>query len=130
MTLLHTALRVSELLSLNYPKQFKDGYLLNIQRKGKKLTRKLRVPKQAQTAIREYLQHERGKGAGPLFQSKTGKPLAVQKLDAFQAGADSFVGTHAPAHNSEEGGGEGYPLYILRVRGPGQAPVEPDELQP
>ena len=81
MTLLHTALRVSELLSLNYPKQFKDGYLLNIQRKGKKLTRKLRVPKPAQTAIREYLKHERGKGAGPLFQSKTGKPLAVQNVN-------------------------------------------------
>ena len=81
LTLLHTALRVSELLSLNYPKQFKNGYLLNIQRKGRKLTRKLRVPKQAQKAIHDYLQHERGKGAGSLFQSKTGKPLAVQNVN-------------------------------------------------
>jgi len=81
LTLLHTALRVSELLSLNYPKQFKDGYLLNIQRKGKKLTRKLRVPKQAQTAIHEYLKHERAKGVGLLFQSKNGRPLAVQNVN-------------------------------------------------
>ena len=74
LTLLHTALRVSELLSLNYPKQFKDGCLLNIQRKGKKLTRKLRVPKQAQTAIHEYLEHERGKAAAPSSGQKPVSP--------------------------------------------------------
>ena len=81
LALLHTALRVSELLSLDFPKQYKDGYFLNIQRKGKKVTRKLRVPKGTQAAIDDYLKRERGKSGGPLFQSKSGKPLAVQNVN-------------------------------------------------
>ncbi|QDU09663.1 hypothetical protein V202x_30390 [Gimesia aquarii] len=44
LLLLHTALRESELLSLDYPDQLSGGYLLNIQRK---VTRKLCVPKLA-----------------------------------------------------------------------------------
>jgi len=81
LSLLHTALRVSELLSLDYPKQFKDGCFVNVQRKGKKVTRKLRVPKAARDAIEDYIEQERGKSTGPLFKSKTGKRLAVQNVD-------------------------------------------------
>ena len=79
--LLHLALRVSELLSLSYPKQYKDGYLLNIQRKGKKVTRKLRISKPAKDAIEDYLDTERGRAPGPLFQSITGERLAPQHVD-------------------------------------------------
>ncbi len=81
LLLLHTALRESELLSLDYPDQFSGGYLLNIQRKGRKVTRKLRVPKPARVAIQEYLDEERGEEPGPLFQSKNGRRLAPQNLD-------------------------------------------------
>ncbi len=80
LALLHTALRVSELLSLDL-KQYKDDAFHNIQRKGKKVTRKLRVPQPARRAINEYLEHLRGKAPGPLFQSKTGRRLAVQNVD-------------------------------------------------
>ena len=78
LLLLHTALRESELLSLDYPDQFSGGYLLNIQRK---VTRKLRVPKPARVAIQEYLDEERGEEPAPLFQSKNGRRLAPQNLD-------------------------------------------------
>lgn len=81
LSLLHTGLRVSELLSVAHPKQYKDGYLLNIQRKGKKVTRKLRVPKPAKQAIDEYIEEERGRSSGPLFQSKNGNRLAPQNVD-------------------------------------------------
>ena len=81
LVLLHTGLRESELLSLDYPVQFSGGYLLNIQRKGRKVTRKLRVPKPAKEAVKAYLDQERGDAPGPLFQSKTGKRLAPQNLD-------------------------------------------------
>lgn len=81
LSLVHTALRVSELLALDYPKQYKDGYFLNIQRKGNKVTRKLRVPKAARDAIEQYIEHERRKAGGPLFESKSGKRLAAQNVD-------------------------------------------------
>ncbi|MHB9063330.1 MAG: tyrosine-type recombinase/integrase [Pirellulaceae bacterium] len=80
LALLHTALRGSELLSLDL-KQYKDDAFHNIQRKGKKVTRKLRVPKPARDAINTYIEQVRGKAAGPLFQSKTGRRLAVQNVD-------------------------------------------------
>ena len=81
LSLVHTALRISELLALDYPKQYKDGYFLNLQRKGKKVTRKLRVPKAARDAIEQYIEHERRKAGGPLFESKSGKRLAAQNVD-------------------------------------------------
>lgn len=81
LALLHTALRESELLSLDYPDQFKGGYFLNIQRKGRKVSRKLRVPRPARDAIKAYMENERGVEPGPLFQSKSGKRLAPQNLD-------------------------------------------------
>jgi len=81
LALLHTGLRESELLALGFPTQYRDGYFLNIQRKGKKVSRKLRVPKAARDAIQDYIEHERGSEDGPLFQSKTGKALAPQNLD-------------------------------------------------
>ena len=79
LVLLHTALRVSELLSLDL-KQYQGGCFLHIQRKGKKVTRKLRVPQPAREALDEYLE-VRGRGAGPLFLSRSGKRLAPQNVD-------------------------------------------------
>ena len=80
LTLLHTGLRVSELLALDLV-QFKDDAFHRIQRKGKKVTRKIRVPKPARTALNEYLKEVRGGKAGPLFQSRTGNRLAAQNVD-------------------------------------------------
>lgn len=80
LSLLHTALRVSELLSLDLG-QYKDDAFHNIQRKGKKITRKLHVPKPARDAIEDYIDQIRGRAAGPLFQSRKGKRLFPQNVD-------------------------------------------------
>lgn len=80
LTLLHTGLRVSEMLALDL-KQYKEDSFYNIQRKGKKVTRKIRVPKPARNALNEYLAEVRGRKAGPLFQSRNGHRLAAQNVD-------------------------------------------------
>ena len=81
LTLLHTGLRVSELLNLDI-RQYEDQCFVNIQRKGKRVSRRLRVPKLAREAIDDYIVARRGQGAGPLFQSKNGNRLAVQNVNA------------------------------------------------
>lgn len=79
--LLYTGLRQFELRGLDRS-QFRDKHFFNIQRKGKKVTRQLLVPKPARDALHDYFKHERGEGRGPLIQSRTGKPLSAQDLDA------------------------------------------------
>ena len=80
LLLLHTGLRCTELLSVDL-KQFKDDAFHNIRRKGKKVTRKLRVPKQARDVLRQYIDEVRGHSAGPLLLSKAGRRLALQNVD-------------------------------------------------
>jgi integrase/recombinase XerD len=81
LVLLHTALRVSELVALDFV-QYRNGAFHDIQRKGKKVTRKLRVPKPARRALDGYLNQVCGTAPGPLFQSKTGRRLAAPNVDA------------------------------------------------
>ena len=79
LVLLHTALRVSEVLSLDLA-QYKDKHLVNIRRKGKAVTRELLLAKPAREALDKYLEI-RGQDKGPLFQSRTGGRLAPQNVD-------------------------------------------------
>lgn len=81
LLLLHTGLRASELLGLNFPDNFDGTSLRNVQRKGTKVTRKLRVPTRAGQAIEEYLERERGNPPGPLFRSPQGRSLATSNLN-------------------------------------------------
>lgn len=80
MVLLHTALRVSELLSLDLV-QYQSKYLVNIKRKGKKVTRELLLAKPAREALDRYLDEVRGQTPGPLIQSKNGLRMASQNVD-------------------------------------------------
>lgn len=80
LTLLHTALRVSELLSLDLS-QYKGKHLSNIRRKGKSVTRELLLAKPAREALEVYLKKPRGRDPGPLFQSRRGERLAPQNVD-------------------------------------------------
>jgi integrase len=81
MVLLYTGLRQFELRGLDLD-QLKGKHLLNIRRKGKKVTRRLLLPKPARDALRDYIRRERGQGPGPLVQSKTGQAMSAQDLDA------------------------------------------------
>jgi integrase/recombinase XerD len=80
LVLLHTALRVSELLALDLA-QYDGKYLVNIRRKGKAVTRELLIAKPARDALDRYLDQVRGRAPGPLFQSRTGEKLAPQNVD-------------------------------------------------
>jgi integrase/recombinase XerD len=80
LVLLHTALRVSELLALDLS-QYQDKYFVNIKRKGKKVTRELLLAKPAREALDRYIDEVRGTGAGPLIQSQAGERLAPQNVD-------------------------------------------------
>jgi integrase/recombinase XerD len=105
LVLLHTALRVSELLALDLS-QYRDKHLTNIRRKGKAVTRELLVAKAAREALDRYLDEVRGREAGPLFQSRNGERLAPQNVDdalkkiAAQANAtlDQREQVHLSAH--------------------------------
>lgn len=81
MVLLHTGLRQSELRDLDIA-QYQNKHFHRVKRKGRKVTRKLLVAKPAREAIAEYFDHERGHDPGPLIQSKNGKPLSAQDLNA------------------------------------------------
>jgi integrase len=81
MILLYTGLRQFELRGLNID-QLEDKHLVNIRRKGRKVTRRLLIPKPAREAMEEYIKRERGSEPGPLIQSRTGLRLTSQDLDA------------------------------------------------
>jgi len=80
LVLLHTALRVSELLALDLD-QYRDKHLVNIRRKGKKVTRELLLAKPAREALDRYIEEVRGREPGPLIQSQSSGRLAPQNID-------------------------------------------------
>ncbi len=78
--LLHTGLRVSELLSLQL-KQYDGKHLKNVKRKGKSVSRKVFLFKDARETLDRYIKEDRGKKVGALFCSKTGGTLQRQSVD-------------------------------------------------
>ena len=82
LVLLHTGLRVSELLSLNRD-QYDGKAFENVKRKGKVRSRRVIVPTEARAALDRYLK-ERDEllGAkGPLFCTRNGKRLSRTQVD-------------------------------------------------
>ena len=64
----------------------------------------MRAPKPAKQAIDKYIEEERGRSAGPLFQSKNGNRLAPQNVDdalkKIAAQANSTLGKKEQIHLS------------------------------
>jgi site-specific recombinase XerC len=77
--LLHTNLRVSELVALDLS-QYQKRHLINVRRKRKTITRKLLLRKPARDSLDEYLE-VRGKAAGLLFQSRGGRRLTPRNVE-------------------------------------------------
>jgi len=91
--LLQTGLRVSEVLALNLD-QYRDKHFTNVNRKGRKVSRRVLLPKTAREVLDRYLDEVRGRKPGPLFCSKTGARLARQNAhDALQAMANQANST-------------------------------------
>jgi len=81
LCLLHTGLRISELLALDLS-QYAGKHFRNVRRKGKGVTRKVFLSKDAREALDQYLDQNRGHNDGPIFRSRTGQRLARQHVDA------------------------------------------------
>ncbi len=80
LTLLDSGLRVFELGDLELS-QYRRRALHDIKRKGDKVTKRIPLSSDTSDALHRYIDEERDKGPGTLFQSKTGNPLAQQDVD-------------------------------------------------
>ena len=75
MVLLGTGLRVSELLACDID-QYQGKHLVNVKRKGRKVSRTVFLPKDARETLDRYLAEERGgNGEGPLLATRKGNRL-------------------------------------------------------
>ena len=78
LVMLDTALRVSELVSLDHD-QYEGKHFHNVKRKGNNVTDRVFIGQSGREALDEYLdKHDRQDG--PIFQSKRGKRLAPQNV--------------------------------------------------
>jgi integrase/recombinase XerD len=80
LVLLHTGLRVSELLALDRD-QYEGKHFRQVQRKGNKVSSQVFLPKEPREALDRYLDETMERTAGPLFVSKTGERLQRQNVD-------------------------------------------------
>jgi integrase/recombinase XerD len=80
MALHHTGLRISELLALDLA-QYTGKHFVNVKRKGKAVTRKVFLSKEARDTLDSYLDEDRGREPGPLLCSRSGKRLLRQNVD-------------------------------------------------
>jgi integrase/recombinase XerD len=72
--LLYTGLRESELVNLNFD-QYKGDALLNVRRKGQRISKKILVPKEAALHVNNYLADMMRKPDDPLFTNRGGNRL-------------------------------------------------------
>jgi integrase/recombinase XerD len=82
LVLLLTGLRVSELLNIDLD-QYQGKHFVNVRRKGRKVTRKVFLVKDAKEAIDRYVDEARGQTPGPLFVTRSGERLQRQNVDEF-----------------------------------------------
>jgi integrase/recombinase XerD len=80
LVLLHTGLRVSELLSLDLD-QYQGKHFQNVKRKGRKVSRHVFLAKEPREALDRYIHEVRKREPGPLIQSRSRERLARQNVD-------------------------------------------------
>lgn len=81
VVLLETGMRISETLRLTYD-QFDGKYFRNVKRKGKRRDDVYLSP-EGRAALRDYFEHERGRGPGPIFTSRGGGPMLRKDADRY-----------------------------------------------
>lgn len=94
LVLLHTGLRVSELLALDRP-QYRGRSFYDVKRKGKVRTAKVFVPPEARDALDAYLAV--GGNGGPLFTSRAGVRLERQHVDRLLKQLAAQANSRLPA---------------------------------
>jgi site-specific recombinase XerD len=93
--LLTTALRVHEMINLDLD-QYRGKHLVNVKRKGRNVTPESFLPKRTRLALDQYLDHERGRGAGPLLRTRTGRRLTIQHVDYILKKIAAQANAHLP----------------------------------
>ena len=96
LVLLHTGLRISELLALELDR-YQGKHFINVKRKGKSVTRKVFLAQDAREMLDRYLDQSRGSQPGPLFCSRSGRRLARQNVDEALKAIASQANTRLPA---------------------------------
>jgi integrase/recombinase XerD len=96
LVLLHTGLRVSELLALDR-RQYRKRSFHDVKRKGKVRTARVFVPAEARDALDAYLDDGRGSTAGPLFTSRSGNGLERQHVDRLLKQLAAQANSRLPA---------------------------------
>lgn len=79
--LLNTGLRESELVNLNFEQYSEGRALLNVRRKGKRITKKVHIPKNAASYLDSYLKDSDRITGEPLFKSRGG--LRLSRIDVI-----------------------------------------------
>ncbi|MCA9217913.1 MAG: tyrosine-type recombinase/integrase, partial [Planctomycetales bacterium] len=75
-----TAMRVTELINLDLD-QYDGRYLRNVQRKGKTVTPRIFLVASVREHLESYLDNERGRKEGPIFQTRSGNRFSIQQID-------------------------------------------------
>jgi integrase/recombinase XerD len=106
--LLHTGLRESELVALDFAQYHHRG-LHEVRRKARRVTRKVHVPSAAAAMLERYLDESRGRAPGPLFVARGGERLTVRGVAYICERLARQASTHA-----KEGGRFHLTPHMLR----------------
>jgi integrase/recombinase XerD len=94
VVLLETGMRISETLRLTLD-QYDGKYFRNVRRKGRRRD-DVYVSPEARTALVDYFEHERGRGQGPLFQSRDGTAMLRKDADRYVKQIAAMANANVP----------------------------------
>ncbi len=87
---------MSELLGLDLA-QYRGKHFVDVRRKGRKVSAKVFLAGEAREALDRYIDETRGKEAGPLFLSRSGKRLRRSNVDDALKALANQANAHLPA---------------------------------
>jgi integrase/recombinase XerD len=93
--LLETGMRISETLRITMD-QFDGKYFRNVKRKGKRRDDVYLSP-EARAALTDYLDHDRGRGAGTVFQSRDRTPMLRKDAHRYLKQIEGIANANVPA---------------------------------
>ena len=94
--LLHTGLRVGELVALDLAQYHHRGFH-DVARKGKRMQAKVPVPAEARGHLDRYIEEKRGETPGPLFVSLAGNRLHTSSVAAICSRLAAQASVHGGA---------------------------------
>jgi integrase len=92
--LLDTGMRISETLRTTID-QYDGKYFRNVKRKGRRRDAVYFSP-EGRAALKDYLDEERCIGAGPLIQSRNGKPMLRKDADRYSKQIGAMANANVP----------------------------------